>query len=109
MTTIKIIIYKTSTNKEPYADWENQLDIKMLAVIKSRLNRIKLGNFGDAKKLKGTNGLWELWFDIGPGYRVYFGKHERTLVVLLMGGDKKSQTSDIKKAQRYWLDYKEQI
>ncbi len=109
MSLIKIIIYKTSSNREPYSDWENQLDTITLAAIKSRLNRMRLGNFGDAKPLKGTSGLWELRLDIGPGYRIYFGKHERTIVVLLKGGHKKSQTSDIKKAQRFWLDYKEQI
>lgn len=78
-------------------------------MIKSRINRIRLGNFGDAKMLKGTGGIWELRIDWGPGYRIYFGKAEKMIVMLLTGGDKKSQTRDIEKAKRYWLDYKEQI
>lgn len=108
MNTIQIIIYKTSANKEPYSIWEAKLDIMTRAVINNRLDRMSLGNFGDAKLLKSTGGIWELRINWGPGYRIYFGKSAKTIVVLLIGGDKKSQESDIQKAQSYWLDYKEQ-
>lgn len=51
--------------------------------------------------------MTELKINYGPGYRVYFGQDGDTIVVLLCGGDKSTQASDIKKAQAYWADYKE--
>jgi putative addiction module killer protein len=56
--------------------------------------------------MKGTDGVWELRIQHGPGYRIYFGKVGIKVVVLLIGGDKGSQERDIAKANRYWLDYK---
>lgn len=53
MRLIKIIIYSTSARKEPYSSWENGLDTKARAIIKNRLDRLRLGNFGDAKVIKG--------------------------------------------------------
>ena len=107
MSILKIITYSTSTNKEPFAEWHDDLEIKTQAIILTRLSRITLGNFGDCKLLKNAGGVWELRIDNGPGYRVYFGKEQSTIVVLLIGGEKKSQLRDIAKAKRYWLDYKE--
>jgi putative addiction module killer protein len=50
----------------------------------------------------------ELKVDFGPGYRVYFGEYSGKVVVLLIGGDKKTQTADIKLAQQYWAEYLEE-
>ncbi len=107
MSLLKIFIYSTSTGKEPYANWEDSLDTMTRAVVKNRLERIKLGNFGDAKMIKDGEGIWELRIDYGPGYRIYFGKKWTTIIVLLTGGDKRSQSRDIAKAKRYWLECKE--
>lgn len=109
MNQIQIILYSTKTGKEPFSEWEEDLDKKTRAVIITRLERIKLGNFGDAKIIKSGEGIWELRIDYGPGYRIYFGKQGSTLVILLTGGDKRSQTRDIAKAKQYWRDYKESI
>ena len=109
MAAIKIIIYSTSTGNEPYSTWEGELDTKTKAIVKNRLDRVRLGNFGDAKIIKGCEGLWELRIDYGPGYRIYFGKQGKTIVALLTGGGKGSQSRDIAKAKRYWLDYKDSI
>jgi putative addiction module killer protein len=49
----------------------------------------------------------EIVLDIGPGYRIYYGKKGATIVLLLVGGEKKTQERDIEKAKRYWLDGKE--
>ena len=54
-------------------------------------------------------GVWELRIVHGPGYRVYFGKKDDCVVLLLLGGDKKSQLNDIEKAKQYWLDIKDTI
>ncbi|MDP3889054.1 MAG: type II toxin-antitoxin system RelE/ParE family toxin [bacterium] len=107
MNLIKIIVYSTKTGKEPFSDWENGLDKNTRAVVIKRLDRIRLGNFGDAKIIKGGNGIWELRIDHGPGYRIYFGKKGSIVVILLMGGEKRSQNRDIAKSKRYWLEYKE--
>ena len=102
MKLIKIIIYSTSNKKEPYSEWEDGLDQNTRAVIKKRLDRIRLGSFGDTKVITDGQGIWELRIDYGPGYRIYFGK-KGTTVLLLIGGNKVTQTRDISKAKRYWL------
>jgi putative addiction module killer protein len=76
------------------------------SVVAIRLERILTGNFGDCKMLKGRPSIWELRIDYGPGYRIYFSKEDQTVIILLIGGDKKTQEKDITKAQRYLLDYK---
>lgn len=107
MSLIKIVIYSTSTGKEPYSDWEDGLDKKANSIVKNRLDRLKLGNFGDVKPIKGAKDIWEIRIDYGPGYRIYFGKKGTTIVLLLVGGEKKSQDRDITKAKKYWLEGKE--
>ncbi len=104
MSLIKIIIYSTNTGKEPYSEWEDGLDKMAVAIVKNRLDRIRLGNFGDAKMIKEGEGIWELRIDFGPGYRIYFGKKGKKIIILLVGGEKRSQSRDIEKAKRYWLD-----
>ena len=58
---------------------------------------------GDTKNL--GDGVFELRIDYGPGYRIYFGKEDSAIVVLLIGGNKRSQSRDIQKAKLYWSDY----
>lgn len=72
--------------------------------ILNRVGRIRRGNFGDYRPV--GDGVLELRLFFGPGYRVYFAESDRTLVLLLCGGDKSTQTSDIEKAKTYWIDYK---
>ncbi|MBF0458266.1 MAG: type II toxin-antitoxin system RelE/ParE family toxin [Nitrospirae bacterium] len=79
-------------------------DIKGRAKIRVKIDRLSLGNFNDCKSI--GNGLHEIKIDYGPGYRVYFGHGEPNSIVLLYGGDKDSQISDIKKAMEYWNDYR---
>ena len=106
MSIIKIDYYETSRGKQPFVDWQENLDDADQAIINVRLARVRLGNFGDCTRLKGGEGVWELRIDVGPGWRIYYGKKGLNIVLLLMGGIKKSQTKDIATAQRYWLDYK---
>lgn len=107
MSVIKIITYTTRTNKVPFTSWLDDLDAKAQTIILARLNRVSLGNFGDCKPLKNGTGVWEFRIDHGPGYRIYFGKDGTKIVILLIGGEKKSQTRDITKAKHYWLEYRE--
>ncbi len=65
---------------------------------------LSAGNFGDCKPL--GEGVSELRVDIGTGYRVYYGKHGQSLIILLCGGDKGSQPADITRAKAYWANWK---
>lgn len=82
---------------ETYANWFSSLrDRKARARIDVRIRRLSLGNSGDVKPIGG--GVAELRIDYGPGYRVYFIQLGVTVILLLAGGDKRTQDRDIKKA-----------
>jgi putative addiction module killer protein len=101
----EIEIYQTSLKKRPYSEWLNELsDLQARAKIRVRIDRVKLGNFGDCDPV--GSGVSELRIHFGPGYRVYFGKIGDTCVLLLCGGTKRRQSADIEKAKEYFEDYK---
>jgi putative addiction module killer protein len=88
-----IEVRKTSV----FEKWFNQLrDVRAQARIQVRLDRIELGLLGNTKYF---DGIGELRIDYGPGYRVYFVKQGKAIVILLCGGDKSSQQRDIAKAK----------
>ena len=103
---IEIRHYLSHTGKDVFDDWLTQLaDARAQAKIASRINRLAVGNFGDCKPLR--QGWSELRIDWGPGYRVYYAMIGRECVLLLCGGDKRKQSSDIERALEYLKDYKE--
>jgi len=80
---------------EVFAQWLDGLrDIRARARIQVRIERLAAGNAGDTKPV--GEGVFELRIDCGPGYRVYFKKRGRDLIILLGGGDKSTQARDIK-------------
>jgi putative addiction module killer protein len=82
-----------------YSKWFAKLrDLHAKARIDIRIRRVSLGNFGDAKAV--GEGVSELRVDYGPGYRIYFSRHGDTVVILLCGGDKRTQDEDIKAARK---------
>lgn len=82
---------------EVYSRWFNSLrDRKARARIDVRIRRLSLGNPGDVRPV--GEGVSELRIDYGPGYRVYFAQRGATLIILLTGGDKRTQERDIEKA-----------
>jgi putative addiction module killer protein len=100
----RLIVYATGDAAEPFTEWiENLRDVIERKRIKARISRLAQGNFGDSEPV--GEGVSELRFFFGPGYRVYFGEHESNLVVLLCGGDKISQVQDVKTAKAYWKDF----
>ena len=104
------VLYLELSNKEcPFLSWQEQLDTSVRATVRIRVNRLRLGNFGDCKTIMGAKGLYELRIHVGSGYRVYFGKSKETVVIILCGGDKRSQIRDIKKAKDYWEAYKKSL
>ena len=77
---------------------------KDLQVSETQPVRLEAGIFGDCESV--GDGVFELREHLGAGYRVYFGRHGRLLVVLLCGGEKKTQARDIEAAKSYWADWK---
>lgn len=101
--SIEIGIYVTPSGKEPFSSWEKKLSRQNRAIVTARIARLRVGNFGDCKTL--AKGVYELRIHHGAGYRVYFGKKKKTIVILLCGGDKKTQKKDIQKAKMFWEEY----
>lgn len=102
---IEIFRYQLEDGKEPVSDWLLSLkDKQAQAKIRIRIKRLESGNFGDSESV--GDGVQELREHLGAGYRIYFGRHGKTVVILLCGGTKKSQAVDIKNAKEYWADWK---
>ncbi|GAA6617698.1 type II toxin-antitoxin system RelE/ParE family toxin [Scytonema sp. NUACC26] len=100
-----VLTYETADGRVPFDEWLDALrDTKGRAVIRARINRVRLGLMGDCKPV--GDGISEARIDFGPGYRVYFAREGNTIIILLCGGDKRSQTQDISKAKEYLLDYR---
>jgi putative addiction module killer protein len=90
----------------PFEVWFTGLnDVKASARIDARITRLESGNLGDSKGV--GDGVCEMRIDYGPGYRVYFAEHRRTIIVLLCGGDKSTQQRDIDRAKKMWKDNKD--
>lgn len=82
-----------------FAQWLASLrDLRAVAKITDRIRRAGDGNFGDVKS--AGNGISEMRIDYGPGYRIYFTQRGNELVILLCGGDKRTQQADIAAAKR---------
>ena len=102
----KIEAYRMQNGHVPFTEWFNSIrDKRAQTRIEARLILLEQGNFGDYRSVGG--GVFELRIYVGAGYRVYFGEVDRTIVLLLCGGDKSSQTRDIARAKIYWQEYKE--
>jgi putative addiction module killer protein len=97
--------YVTADGRNPFREWLRSLTKTVAARIQLRVLRFELGNLGDHKNV--GEGVWEARVMFGPGYRIYFGKDGDSIVVLLVGGDKRSQAKDIARAQAFWRDYLE--
>ena len=91
------------SGRSPFRAWLDSLDKSTRARVQARILRFETGNLGDHKDL--SSGVWEARLAFGPGYRVYFGRRGRELVLLLLGGDKGSQAKDIRRAKEYWASY----
>jgi putative addiction module killer protein len=101
----EVRLYARLDGVEPYSRWIDELrDLSTRDRIEERIARIRAGNFGDSRSVGG--GVHELRIPIAGGIRIYFGRHDGTIVILLCGGDKRTQTRDIRRAQLYWQDYR---
>ena len=96
--------YVTVNDKAPFLDWVNSLDIRSQVIVDRLIQRVAGG--GAKKSIKNLkDGVLEIKIPHASGLRVYFGEDGDKIILLLIGGDKKTQTRDIKKAKEYWSNY----
>jgi putative addiction module killer protein len=104
--TFEIRRYVTAAGVDRFGEWFDALaDRQAKARVRARIDRLERGLFGDVEPCGA--GVWELRIDWGPGYRVYYARAGERIVLLLLGGDKRKQNADIKRAKEYWHDYQQ--
>ena len=99
--------YKTPEGGEPYTEWLKKLrrkDPQGAVKIDTQVARATAGNFGDHKFERG--GVWAIRMDVGPGFRIYYSVQNGEILLLLIGGTKRTQDADIDKAVSYLSEYK---
>jgi putative addiction module killer protein len=101
---LEIRYYVAADGRQPFADWFADLEPVTRAKISRGIARMEQGNLSNVKPV--GSGALEYRIDFGPGYRVYFGRDGKTLIILLTGGSKKLQQRDIEAALTFWQDYK---
>ena len=100
--------YLTASGRDLFQTWLDDLkDMRARVAIQRRVDRLAAGNFGDHKLCR--EGISELRIDVGAGYRVYYARMERTIVLIVCGGDKRTQTADIERAVKYRDDYQRRL
>jgi putative addiction module killer protein len=98
--------YLTEDGKDLYETWLLKVrDTKARVATVNRITRASFGNFGDHKFCR--DGVWEMRIDIGAGYRVYYAIADQKVILLLLGGDKRKQSSDISMACKNWENWQE--
>ncbi|WP_404415272.1 type II toxin-antitoxin system RelE/ParE family toxin [Marinospirillum sp.] len=104
---IEITHYLTADGHDPFQTWLDQVkakDVRAAMRVLTRINRLSAGNAGDCKSVGG--GVFEMRITYGPGYRVYYTHVKDKLVMLMIGGTKKRQASDIEQAKAFLADYR---
>lgn len=94
-------IFRTNDGKESFSDWMQCRDKISKAKINAYIERVALGDSRKNVKAIG-DGVFEIKIDYGPGFRVYFGEFGNSTILLLLAGDKSTQSRDIKMAKEYW-------
>ncbi|MBF0633612.1 MAG: type II toxin-antitoxin system RelE/ParE family toxin [Nitrospinae bacterium] len=105
----EIRVYKTADGREPFTKWMASLkNEKVRRAILMRIDRLSLGNPGDWKTIKTpeAEGLREMRLQLEGGYRLFFAEDGPVIIVLLCGGSKATQDSDIRRAVGYLNDYR---
>ncbi len=97
----------SSIGKSYFRDWFEKLNATAAAKVTAALHKMEKGNFACTKFL--GNGVWEFKIDTGPGYRLYFGKVGKNVVLLLVGGIKRGQNKDIQLAVELLSEYKKSV
>jgi putative addiction module killer protein len=103
MSDIKVVHYVQADGTDPFGDWFNGLDAQAAAKVRTAVARLEEGNTSNVKRL---GSIAEFKIDWGPGYRLYIGRDGDKLILLLVGGTKKTQERDIKYAEQLFAEYK---
>ncbi len=102
----ELLYYRTLASQLPFREWQESLaDFRAATAIVRRLDRFRKGLFGDCEPV--GEGVFEFRIDLGPGYRGYFFRAGRRVILLLCGGDKRTQAADIAKAKQFRRDYEQ--
>ena len=101
---IEIREYIDGRVRSPFGRWFNGLDAGAAAKVRTSLARMETGNLSNVRGV--GRGILECRINVGPGYRVYFGRDGDTLIVLLGGGTKARQQRDIERARELWQEYR---
>ncbi len=104
--SFELLFYRTNTGSVPFREWLDTVSDPIgFSAVQGRLDRLERGLFGDCRPV--GNGVWELRVNTGPGYRAYYALAGKHVILLLCGGNKRSQTADIRTAKAYWGDYEQ--
>jgi putative addiction module killer protein len=100
--------YLTVSGRDLYQTWLDDLkDVRARVTVQRRVDRLAAGNYGDHKFCR--DGIWELRIDVAAGYRVYYARAGRTILLIVCGGDKRTQTAEIGRAVKCWDDYQRRL
>ena len=104
----ELLYYQTQGGRVPYWEWlESVRDSTARSSILSRTDRLRRGLLGDCEPV--GDGVWELRIDVGRGYRAYYARAGKQIVLILCGGDKRRQSADINRAREFWRDYEQRL
>ena len=108
MEVLRVRVFVDDSESAPFQVWyESIRDKGVRQAIASRLLRVRMGNFGDHHSVGG--GVSELRIHLGAGYRIYYGRYGRDIVILLGGGSKRGQRRDIEESISLWERYRDEI
>jgi putative addiction module killer protein len=106
MRQFEIEVYETEDGKVPFEKWILSLkDPRAKLAIAARIERARIGDFGDWKPLKGASGMCEMRIHYAQGFRLMYALVDQKLIVFLAGSTKQEQDRTIAKAKDYWTDY----
>jgi putative addiction module killer protein len=102
---LTLYAYRDAQGRQPFDKWFNDLDAQAARKVRAALAQIEAGNMSEVKPVGG--GVSERRIHWGKGLRIYFAQDGKTIIVLLGGGTKATQSRDIERAAMYWDDYKQ--
>ena len=104
-SSIEVVEYIDERGRSPFGRWADRLGSIARVRINASVTRLEAGNLSNVRSV--GRGVFENRINVGPGYRIYFGRDGDTLIILLGGGTKQGQQRDIRAAQELWRQYRQ--